>query len=52
MSKSTSDDDFNHYFSTPLDQLLAENLALDPQQKLLALFKRCAEQVPAYQHFL
>lgn len=51
-TKSTSDDDFNHYFSTPLDQLLIENAALDPQQKLLALFKRCAEQVPAYQHFL
>lgn len=50
--KSNYYDHFNHYFSTPLDQLLAENLALDPQQKLLRLFQRCAEQVPAYQHFL
>ncbi|MCQ8126827.1 phenylacetate--CoA ligase family protein [Methylomonas rivi] len=43
---------FQRYLGTPLDQLLEERLSVDPQARVLALFKRCAEQVPAYRDFL
>ena len=49
---SSSNDVFDHFILTPLDQLLAEHRALDPRQKALDLFQRCAGQVPAYRHFL
>lgn len=43
---------FDRFRLTPLDQLLAEQLTVNPQEKALALFHRCAAQVPAYQAFL
>lgn len=45
-------DAFDHFRLTPLNRLLAEHQALDPRQKALELFHRCAEQVPAYRRFL
>lgn len=43
---------FQRFIGTPLDPLLEERLSVDPQARVLALFKRCAEQVPAYRDFL
>lgn len=43
---------FQCFLNTPLQQILADHLATDPQTKLLDLFKRSIEQVPAYRHFL
>ena len=43
---------FDHFRLTPLDQLLAEQQTVNPQEKVLVLFHRCATQVPAYQAFL
>ncbi|WP_026603940.1 phenylacetate--CoA ligase family protein [Methylomonas sp. 11b] len=43
---------FQHFLSKPLDALLAEHQAFDPQQKMLALFQRCETEVPAYRQFL
>ncbi|PKD38682.1 phenylacetate--CoA ligase [Methylomonas sp. Kb3] len=49
---------FQHFLATPLDTLLTKltkltkHQALNPQQKMLALFQRCAAEVPAYRQFL
>lgn len=48
----STNDDFDRFRLTPLNQLLAEHQTIDPQQRILALFHRCAEQVPAYRNFL
>lgn len=45
-------DAFQHFIGTPIDSLLAEHQATDPETKVLALFQHCAENVPAYQAFL
>ncbi len=42
----------NRFFSASLDELLAERQAVDPRQQALALFRRCAVEVPAYRRFL
>ena len=47
-----SDDVFYHFISTPLDTLLAEHQAVNPEARVLALFHRCAAEVPAYRQFL
>lgn len=47
-----SDDIFHHFISTPLDMLLAEHQAINPEDKILSLFHRCAAEVPAYRQFL
>ncbi|OQW75207.1 MAG: phenylacetate--CoA ligase [Proteobacteria bacterium ST_bin11] len=43
---------FQHFLSSPLDSLLAEHQAVNAEQKILALFRRCATEVPAYRQFL
>ena len=47
-----SEDAFHRFVSTPLDMLLAEHQSTNPEDKVLALFHRCAVEVPAYQKFL
>ncbi|MDD2659785.1 MAG: phenylacetate--CoA ligase family protein [Methylococcales bacterium] len=47
-----SNDVFEHFISTPLNTLLAEHQAINPENKVLALFHRCAAEVPAYRRFL
>ena len=47
-----SDDVFLHFISTSLDTLLAEHQAINPEEKVLALFHRCVAEVPAYRQFL
>ncbi|MGD0960224.1 MAG: phenylacetate--CoA ligase family protein [Methylomonas sp.] len=47
-----ADAPFQRFFATSLDQLLAENLAIDPNENVLALFRRCVAEVPAYRRFL
>ena len=47
-----SDEIFHEFISTPLDKLLAEHRAINPEDKALALFKRCVAEVPAYRRFL
>lgn len=47
-----SDDIFHHFIATPLDTLLAEHQAVNPEDKVMALFRRCAAEVPAYRKFL
>jgi phenylacetate-CoA ligase len=49
---SPADDVVHHFFSTPLDTLLAERQAINPEVKVLDLFRRCAAEVPAYRKFL
>jgi phenylacetate-CoA ligase len=50
--KPISNDIFNHFINTSLDGLLLEHRNINPEQKLLHLFHRCVEQVPAYRQFL
>ena len=47
-----SDDVFHHFIYTPLDMLLAEHQAINPEALVLALFHRCVVEVPAYRQFL
>ncbi|MCX7096556.1 MAG: phenylacetate--CoA ligase family protein [Methylococcales bacterium] len=47
-----ADDVFQHFYNTSADELLAGHQAIDPEAKMLALFKQCAATVPAYRHFL
>jgi phenylacetate-CoA ligase len=47
-----SDDIFHHFISTPLDMLLAEHQAINPEDKILSLFHRSVAEVPAYRRFL
>jgi phenylacetate-CoA ligase len=47
-----ADDVFQHFIATPLDTLLAEHQAINPEDKILALFHRCVAEVPAYRKFL
>lgn len=49
---SNTEDVFHRYFNTSLDQLLEQQLLADPQARVLALFNRCAGEVPAYRRFL
>ena len=42
----------HHFISTPLDVLLAKHQAINPEEKVLALFQRCVAEVPAYRHFV
>jgi phenylacetate-CoA ligase len=44
--------DADRFFSTSLDGLIAERLALDPEALAVGLFQRAAAQVPAYSDFL
>ncbi|MGR8929075.1 MAG: phenylacetate--CoA ligase family protein [Gammaproteobacteria bacterium] len=46
------DDAFDQFRQTALDELLARHQGTDPNQKVLELFHRCAQQVPAYRQFL
>ena len=47
-----SDDVFQHFIATPLDTLLSEHQAVNPEEKVLALFHRCVAMVPAYRRFM
>ncbi len=47
-----SNDIFHHFIATPLDMLLSEHQAVNPEDKVLALFYRCVAEVPAYRRFL
>lgn len=47
-----SEQAFQRYLYSSLDQLLAEQSSMDPHTRVLALFQRCVEQVPAYRRFL
>ena len=47
-----SNDVFNHFIATSLDTLLTEHQAVNPEEKVLALFHRCVAEVPAYRRFL
>ncbi|MBK8814820.1 MAG: phenylacetate--CoA ligase family protein [Methylococcaceae bacterium] len=49
---SPSDEVFNRFFSTPLDQILLQHQSLNSEDKVLALFQRCAAEVPAYRRYL
>ena len=49
---SSVNDCFQHFITTPLNTLLAEQQTLAPEDKALALFQRCAAEVPAYTQFL
>ncbi len=42
--------DFDHYFSHAINDLLSEPQTTEAE--LIALFKRCADSVPAYQRYL
>ncbi|MDD5462346.1 MAG: phenylacetate--CoA ligase family protein [Methylococcales bacterium] len=46
------DDVFGKFMNTSLDTLLAEHSAVNAENKVLALFHRCAAEVPAYRQFL
>jgi len=48
LTKNASPD----FFGKSLDTLLAEQQTINPVDKALALFKRCAAEVPAYRQFL
>ncbi len=50
--KPPSQDNSQRFISTPLGELLTQPPAIEPQQRFLNLFQRCANEVPAYQHFL
>lgn len=41
-----------HFLNTSLDQLIRNNLADDPAAAALDLFRRAADEVPAYRRFL
>jgi phenylacetate-CoA ligase len=41
-----------NFISTPLDTLLAEHQAINPEEKVLALYQRCVAEVPAYRQFV
>lgn len=43
---------FRDFLETPLDMVLAGHLSINPEEKALALFRRCAAEVPAYRKFL
>lgn len=47
-----SDDVFHRFIATSIDSLLADHQAANPEDKILALFHRCAAEVPAYRRFL
>ncbi len=42
----------NDFISRDLSTLLAEQQAMDPEQQIVKLFQRCANEVPAYRAFL
>jgi phenylacetate-CoA ligase len=43
---------FQHFLTTPLDTLLAGPQSVSAEDQILALFRRCAAEVPAYRQFL
>ncbi|NBV74650.1 MAG: phenylacetate--CoA ligase family protein [Methylococcaceae bacterium] len=43
---------YHQFLNTPLDTLLAQQSAIDPESAFFALFKHCAKDVPAYADFL
>lgn len=45
-------DPLARYFQSSWEDLLAENRAFDPKARVLDLFQRAAQQVPAYRDFL
>ncbi|MEI6268913.1 MAG: phenylacetate--CoA ligase family protein [Methylococcaceae bacterium] len=47
-----ADDVFQHFISTPLETLLEQHQAINPEEKVMALFHRCMAEVPAYRLFL
>ncbi len=47
-----ANDRFEYFLNTPLAALLAGDTAQTPEEKVLALFQRCAAEVPAYRQFL
>jgi len=47
-----SEDIFHRFISTPLDAILAEHQAANPEDNTLKLFHRCEAEVPAYRRFL
>ena len=47
-----SDEPFSYFNDTSLNDLLAAHRAIDPHEKALELFQRCAAEVPAYRRFL
>jgi phenylacetate-CoA ligase len=49
---NSSDIAFRQFTETPLDEILSTNQTINPKEKALALFKRCAIEVPAYRAFL
>lgn len=51
-SHHLNDAAFGYFLNTPLEQILADRLATNPQAKMLELFKRSCQQVPAYRQFL
>ncbi|QSA96498.1 phenylacetate--CoA ligase family protein [Methylococcus sp. EFPC2] len=45
-------ENLSRFLLTDFDELMAERLAADPRDRLLALFRRVVEQVPAYRRLL
>lgn len=43
---------FDRFFNTSLDDYLTDHKSIDPEERVLKLFRRCALEVPAYRHFL
>jgi len=52
MAELDSNNVFDRFRLTSLDALLAAHQAMDPRQKVLALFEDCVNRVPAYRQFL
>ncbi len=53
MSNCLSDNEtFNHFLTTPLDELLIKRDSVALENQYLSLFRRCAIEVPAYCAFL
>jgi phenylacetate-CoA ligase len=48
----SSKDIFRHFMEKPLDELLSISQAINPEDKVLALFHRCVAEAPAYRRFL
>lgn len=49
---TASDQAFQRFYQTPLDELLKNTDETRSFEQLLKLFRRCAAEVPAYQQFL
>ena len=51
-SSPSPPDSYNHFLATSLENLLAENQAVNPEEKFFDYFRHCLTQVPAYSAFL